>query len=87
MNNLHSPQCVDHVRHIKKWTTRNHGGGGSMGMGAVRHGFCRFWVRDSDAAKSRGIAPSIAIMADAYIWHYPRGCPRRKQPGLTCPRI
>lgn len=38
-----------------------------MGMGAVRHGFCRFWVRQSDAAESRGIAPSMAIMADAYL--------------------
>lgn len=45
---------------------RNHGGG-SMGMGAMKHGFCRFWVRDSDAAKSRGIAPSVAVMADAYL--------------------
>lgn len=51
------------------------------GWGAVRHGFCRFWVTDSDAAKSRGIAPSMAIMADAYL-ALPQRLPSQEAAGI-----
>lgn len=50
----------------------------------MRHGFCRFWVRDSDAAKSRGIAPSIAIMADAYL-ALPQRLPSQDAAGTDMP--
>lgn len=56
-------------------------GGIVWGWVQVRHGFCRFWVMESDTVKSREMAPSMAIMADAYL-ALPQRLPSQKAAGI-----